>query len=980
MAKIPGAQKAGQKVADLMEQAWSGLFGKQAPEPPPAGAAPETPPAGAEPPMAGAAIEMPPTQAAIETPVEETIPGVAGYDVAPELLTGRAPPQRNINLDFFDDEETKRVIDYYNRREGVAGPDLEGRRPVPLEETSAKAVGGEGLTDEESLAKMRKILGADINAKWSPEDLVSVYRMLEVQGKQLHDLATELNMKRQTVGELSVEDLAKYQLYETRFVALTEIASTRAAEAGRMLNSLKALSTEGTREYARSLVDVVKGAGGKGNIEQRLGILAGTNPADLEAVSKAARDTWGAKTWDALMRVRYNMMLSSVRTHGANITGSISSGVYENLLINPARIVNNNVEYVARYMMHKTFGTTPMPAENRMLLSEMITRPFSTIMATREAARVFRDVARGDAIGFGKVYNEMGMRMDRVFSTKESGTAGKILDTPTRMLEAEDAFFRTIHVNAHIDMLARRQAVATGRTSKEVDEIYNQLRKNPTDGMKDQAYEYASKLTFTNDPSAYGELMRGIAHMGGALQDTKAGRLILPFVRTPTNLMGYTLETTGLNAATAPAKLYRDLMGPDPALRADALARIEIAAGMWLYFETLWDSGDLTGAAPSNYGLARAREAAGWRPNSIRVNGEYYELSRLDPFGLTLGVIATGHDLLAHSADNDKATVAAASVITIASMITDRSMLAGIGDLESLFQASPETVGKQTGKFIARQATSFITPGLLRDVREMTDPYRRANNTNPDVMGATADAFMNSMRNAVPGWSQNLPPQVDALGYDIVNNGAALWRGLVPIRKGQIEQDPVAAAWIGTNTPVSAPDPYIKVPGVNAQLDLLAVDNNEGWVYRKYQQLVGQNRVKFTQEVLRSKDWKEAVENGDYGPDSPAAEMVQKAVRLGKQAADLEMIKWLEDRTTYRPSVAGKPIDRELKLKTISRDELRELARRIKLERDSEDLRTTLEDTAIIRYTPKREIRGVAPELQPTVPEQPRGTPSMPRF
>lgn len=896
--------------------------------------------------------------------VSQRIDEAATYDIAPEMLHGRERPRRNINLDFFEDDQTKRVLDMYNALHGVAGEDLPGRRVVTHEETLSRTVGMGDVAEDEAISRMRKILGGDINEKWSPEDLLTSYRMLEQQGDELHRLAADLNAKQTSGATLSTEDLAEYQLFEKRFVALMEITSTRAAEAGRMLNSLKALQTDSSRDYARTLRDVVQTGGGAENISERIRLMSMVDPTDLEAVARMSRDSLSAKTWDALVRVRYNFMLSSMRTHLANIAGSGSALLYENLLVNPLKVGINNMEYMGRAAGQYFFNRGGMAPEDRMLLGESVSMAYHTLGSAQEAMSLAYRVAKGEALGHGKIMNEMGIRVDRVFGTEEPSIGGFILDTPTRMLEAEDAFFRTMHINAKIRQLAHRRAIMMGNTDAEVNDIYDQLVRTPPDEFKHAAYEYAAKLTFTGDPSVYGSVIGGIADAASKFQDYPVGRIILPFVRTPANLTGYTIESLGLQGVAAPNLFYQQLTSNNPEIRADALARASIAAGLFVLSSHWYEEGMITGMRPKNSGIARAREASGWQANSLRIGDDYYALNRLDPVGLSIGALATVHDVMAYMGTDEAETAAIGAMLTVASMITDRSMLSGFGELTDIFTASEYTGPRRAGVFVGRTASSFIVPSLVRDFRQLADPYQRSQNTPDDAAGAAVEALLNAILNATPGWSEQLPPAVNAFGEDQMMGGSPMFRAFVPMNRREIRDDPVGQAWIALGISMPTPDSKLRLPGLLPEIDLLSMDGHRGWVYREYVQAVQREKYRATQRFVESSSFKRAVEDGDLGPNSTVAVALQQVLTQANTAGKLRFFQWLEGRDSFEPVVGGEPIGERIQITPINREVLREIDRAVRGQSPSPEVMERIREHGAVHFRPRREVPGMAEELR----------------
>lgn len=786
-------------------------------------------------------------------------------------LTGRDKHRRNINLDFFEDESTKKTIHYINElNEGFLDNPI--RDVKTHKETLAKSI--KGAEDGRELRdRISRVTGSPIEEKWETEDLVGIYQLMEVQAVELQDFAKELKAQRNAGIEPSTEDLAHYQLITSRFTAVQEIASVRAAEAGRMLNSLKAVAKGGESQYYKDLDNIVRGAGGPRAIWAQIDRV--TEAGDLKDIAAAARDGWFHKSAKALTTLRYNMMLSSVRTHVANVGGSFLTGAWEITAVNTAKIAVNNSEYVGRYLLNKAIGTPAMRQQDRIRLSEVVSVPYHTIASMRAGFARFKGVASGAEMGHGKVYNELGIR-------PQQGPGF----LPTNLLEAEDAFFRSTFLNAKVRQLAHRQALQTAETDADVDKVFQSLLKSPPDAMLREAEDYAGKLTFTNDPSYYGNVLGGFGKVLSTAQDVPVvGRWFLPFVRTPTNLLGYAMDTTGIYKVTFGIDKFKaDLQNPET--RADAESRLLIAYGLYHYLHSYWEEGKITGAAPKNYGVTRAREAVGWRENSIRIGDEYVELNRVDPLGLIMATYATMYEAEAHLTETDLPTEAVAGMIQVANMITDRSVLSGLSQLSALFDVSPGSAGKQTGKTVSRIATSFVIPAIVRDVREMVDPSKRSMEARDTLGEATYDSFTSAFMNSIPLLSENVPPQVNAFGEDKVNTGHFMYRGLVPLRRDKIEQDPVAVALIATGVPINKPDSEIKFSeGRGPSVKLLDLDGGKGWVYRDYQQWVGRMRHQMLGRLTGSEQWKRLAAAGQIGPDTPAADLVMDIVKEARRLA-----------------------------------------------------------------------------------------------
>ena len=878
-----------------------------------------------------------------------------------ETVQGRTE-RRNINLDFYADDKTKRTLELFNRKaEGYK--DNPNRKVQTHEETIEKSVASEDVQVAEEA--LNRILNGKLTDKFTPEDLVGVFVLAGEQADELNKFAAELKVRRVS-EELSSEDYVHFKLLSTRLNALLEVASVRGGEAGRMLNAMQAISKLTNKQYLREMKDAVNGAGGRDTLDQQIDAVA--DATGLDDIASRNKLSSGQKMWNTALQVRYNFMLSSVRTHLANIGGSATTGIYEMTAVNTGRILMNNAEYGTRAIINATFkgltGNTPLTQLERQNLSEIVSLPWAAIKNVRAGLATAGRVYSGAEMGHGKLYNEQGVRATG--SGGDSHLPGKA-QIFTRALEAEDAFFRSIYASAQIEVLAKRQALAMGGTSKQISEKTKYLMNHPSEDMLNTANEYASKLTFTSDPSIYGGLFKGINEGVAKLQDASpVFKVLIPFRNTPINITGYVIENTPLRAVAAPVKLLQDLK--NPATRHDAEARLAISGGIYAYAHSLWEEGKITGAAPDNYGELLVRQAAGWEPNAYIANGKSHTLNRMDPGGLILGLYATYFDAQASMGERDQMTAGAAAVVAVASLITDRSMLAAFGDLERVFGSSPGTVGKAAGKLGARMVTGFVVPSILRDAREAKDPYYRSMDVPNELGEATWQAFKKTVYNAVPGLSEQLPPKVDIFGADRINTAQMFYRGLLPIKTNSVKQDPAVAALIAMDIPLGQPDSVIKLPANMAPnalpIDLLAVDNYEGWVYRSYQQAIGKARQKVITKFVSTADFQAAIDEDRVTPDGVYADQLQSQISKATRLTKAKFILTLMDTNSIQPSVAGENIGGRIEFThQYDKEQYKAFAKLISREGMTEDIRNEALDAGYKpRYRPPN--AGLPKELQ----------------
>src|SRR3546814_10048993 len=111
-------------------------------------------------------------------------------------------------------------------------------------------------------------------------------------------------------------------------------------------------------------------------------------------------------------------------------------------------------------------------------------------------------------------------------------------------------------------------------------------------------------------------------------------KAVLPFIRTPTNLIKFTAERSPL----APmVKEWRKDFAAGGARRDLAIAKVMVGSGIGAVIAELAEKGVITGSPPSDDNQRRLMLANGWQPSSLKIGDPYYSYSRLDPFAMTLG-------------------------------------------------------------------------------------------------------------------------------------------------------------------------------------------------------------------------------------------------------------------------------------------------------------------------------------------------------
>ena len=405
-------------------------------------------------------------------------------------------------------------------------------------------------------------------------------------------------------------------------------------------------------------------------------------------------------------------------------------------------------------------------------------------------------------------------------------------------------------------------------------------------------------------------------------------QLLVPFVRTPANILSYSMEQLGMQQVLSPVQTWKQLTGVDQAARADALARIEAATGIMALTYWMVNEGMLTGIGSTDYSMRRMYEAQGWKMNSLKVGDQAIELSRLDPLGLMLGIAASGWEVAEEMGNTGESALAviSGSILSMSELMLDRSYLSSFGEFFGAITDGAKGMKPflSTGTGIA---SSFLVPGIARDFREMTDEYRREM-SYPMTTAGVFNRILMQVKNGYPIASQGLANAVDVRGELIINGGNAAVRGLLPVRVGNIRPDPVLNELMSNGITIRKPKEFVPFPAGAGRLGLnLLQFDPSGRIYAEYQAAINQAGYDAAKQVVESGSYQRAFQAyidpeaydakprlsnapiGSYGtPDSDAAKAIRGPMAAAKQAAHLMFLKSLTNKEIDSKLMPGEKV------------------------------------------------------------------------
>lgn len=343
--------------------------------------------------------------------------------------------------------------------------------------------------------------------------------------------------------------------------------------------------------------------------------------------------------------------------------------------------------------------------------------------------------------------------------------AQMVVETPSNANALMDDFFRVVAARGELNAQAFRQTQQELRSGMiDGDGVRARMQEildSPSPAMLEAAELEMRELTFTRADGGMEKAINSIRTTLDSRGPLPFGTLLMPFVRTPANIMSMALRNSPL--APSMARYARDIEAGG--------ARAELARSKWAVgtatYALLMDmalNNEITGGGPGNRAQREAMSREGpdgsvsWQPYSMRVGDRWVAYERLDPLGTAMSLAADLSEIMAND-DWDEATiqgpteVAGHIVGALGEAFFDKTMLRSLFDTVEAFTSGDKD---QVERMLKERATGLIPfSSAARMVRRADDEYMR------ETVGA-----LDALRNITPGLSTTLAPQRDLWGRE----------------------------------------------------------------------------------------------------------------------------------------------------------------------------------------------------------------------
>lgn len=340
------------------------------------------------------------------------------------------------------------------------------------------------------------------------------------------------------------------------------------------------------------------------------------------------------------------------------------------------------------------------------------------------------------------------------------GAIGTFLRIPSRLLTAGDELFKQLNYRAMLDAKYTTEAMDRGLKGADIRAYVDErmrfafdergaARALNKDSLEGQALEYAREGTWTQD--------LGSDTLLGAIERAANShpliRTFIPFIRTPGNIFrDFVAHTPVLNYTS---KKIRDDFAAGGERGARALGKVTTGTMFYLGGTLLYNAGMLTGSPPQDPKARKALEATGWQPYSIRIGDTYVSYRRLDPIGMTLGIMADLAALRPYASEGQLMEVSTGFIAAITENLTNKTYMQGLAEtMEAM--TNPTRYGEQ---YFGRFASTLLPwSSAMRFGRQQADSAMR------EMMDWT-----DYLINTIPGASTYLGARRNWVTGDIVN-------------------------------------------------------------------------------------------------------------------------------------------------------------------------------------------------------------------
>lgn len=425
-------------------------------------------------------------------------------------------------------------------------------------------------------------------------------------------------------------------------------------------------------------------------------------------------------------------------------------------------------------------------------------------------------------------------RGDYTYAT--TAAAGVTLNMPTRLINTVHEFSQQTIYRSRVYGKANTEATLQGLYGSDRDNFVQAALKNSFgpngEALDQEALQYARAGTYSSQlPS---NTFSG--HVQDYLNDHPLGRVVMPFIKAPANLLYDVYQyTPGVKTAIDG---YKSLVSGGGPQAEEAVARLVTGASLWAVPLTLAYNGMLTDGGSNDPHALKEQKETGWLPHSLVLSDQdgtkhYYPIDRIDPFGQILSMGADLHTLMGQVGKDDAGRLATQAVVAISKDSLSKNYLKNFSDLLTALGSRTDQDADSKWQTVLKSMAGGLVPSQLA-------------RTNDDPLMRETRGVMDALKARTPGLSATLDRQFNTLGEPISRTPALGPELASPFYQSMDKNDETQAilSHVANTNPEGFKSPpktmrldrTLKTPGV----DLTSIPSSNGHsAYDRFQELIG---------------------------------------------------------------------------------------------------------------------------------------------
>jgi len=640
---------------------------------------------------------------------------------------------------------------------------------------------------------------------------------LVTSAEKLNTMSKQI-VENKTQGITDAQLLIDFKKQMTLHAAIQSYAKGAQFEIAQALNSFK-IPADASVDKGTLLNNIVSDMGGSKNTEELAEkYLKIYEEGGMAAANKFVNKGVFAKTKEALEEAYIAGLLFNPRTQLRNIVGSslyLATSIPRDIIAGAVGYAQRSGTNIKNYLF-KGKGEYYASSDG-VFMGEAIARAQGYITSLSDAwtmaSKSFKESAPSDASLRVETYKQPKISAE-AFGL--NGTSGKFVDYLGKVTRFSfdamlfgDEFIKEVARSGEQYAQAYRamkKAEIEGKSAEEVLQIATDIINDRT-LVQMEVDQVAKHFTLQDELGATGKKIQ-------AIQTVPGMRYILPFVKTPTNIMKIIYRASG--AGLIDPAIYKD-----PVKFQQTAAQVGLAYTFGGYMLSLAQQGQITGKAPVNKKDRDALYALGWKPYSFVFadpelaegtplfdengiptgNHTYVTYSGYEPVGAIIGIAANTFELMNRSRDPEiNENLVQAFALSTFDYFKQLPVLQGVASISDIVgSAYNQEEGIDSDKAFSIVSNAFLPfSSGVRTIESLVDPELRE--TDPEfnidmrelvpneqgvlvpnpLFGAPKESGLllsliktrNEFIDKLPG-SENffdLPPKMDIFGEDIVVN------------------------------------------------------------------------------------------------------------------------------------------------------------------------------------------------------------------